>query len=150
MKFTPQEYTDMIVSYGMAGENASAAARIYAERFPGRAQYPSRRVIFRVVQQLRETGCLVHNERASGAGAPMRLRVQDEEKILRTFHENPGISVRRMAQELGISRYAVHHTLRANDLPPTELSACATTPTEESITTEQIIIKCEDNTWDER
>lgn len=116
MKYTPQEYTDMVLAYGLAGENARGAAVIYAERFPGRARQPSGRTIFRVVQQLRETGCLVHN--VGAAGPPVRLHVQNEERILEAFDENPGTSVRRVAHELGLSRYAVHHTLRVNGLHP--------------------------------
>src|SRR5580765_121665 len=104
----------MIIAYGLAGENARAATQIYAERFPGRA-HPTRRTILKVVQKLRETGCLVHNVRA---GAPVRRRVQDEERVLDAFDENPGTSVRRVAHELGLSRYEVHHTLRVNGLHP--------------------------------
>jgi hypothetical protein len=113
MKFTPEEYTDMIVAYGLAGENTRAAARIYAERFPGRA-HPTKHTILRAVQQLRETGCLVHNK----VGVPVRLRVQDEERILDSVYENPRTSVRCIAHEFGFSRYAVHHTLRVNQLHP--------------------------------
>jgi len=87
MKYTPQEYTDMIVAYGLAGENTHRAAAIYAERFPGRAQKPSGRTILRVVQQLRETGCLVHNVGITGSG--MRLHVRGGERILKAFYENP-------------------------------------------------------------
>jgi len=36
MKCTLQEYTDMIVAYGLAGENTYRAAAIYVEWFPGR------------------------------------------------------------------------------------------------------------------
>lgn len=116
MKFTPQEYADMIVAYGLARENARRAAVIYAERFPGRERHPSGRVILRAVQQLRETGCLVHN--VGAAGAPVRLRVQDEEAILDAFYENPGTSVRRVALELDFSRHVVHRVLRMNGLCP--------------------------------
>ena len=34
--FSAQEYTDMIIIYGEAGEDAIEAANLYAERFPGR------------------------------------------------------------------------------------------------------------------
>lgn len=101
-----------MVAYGLAGENTELAARIYAERFPGRARHPTRRTIFRVVQQFRETACLVHNTRA----IPVRRRVHDEERILDLFYENPGFSVRRAARELNLSPYNVHRTLRENQL----------------------------------
>ena len=97
----------------LAQKNACAAARIYAERFPGRV-HPTRRTIYRVVQKLRETGCLVHNRR----DIPVRRRVRDEERILDAFYENPNNSVRRAACEFHLSRYEVHRTLRENDLHP--------------------------------
>ena len=61
----------------LAQKNTRVAARICAERFPGRV-HPTHRTIFRVMQKLRETGCLVHNTR----DIPVRRRVQDEERIL--------------------------------------------------------------------
>lgn len=114
MQYTPQEYADMVIAYGLAGESAHLAARIYAERFPGRARHPTRRTICRVVQKFRETGCLVHNTRA----IPVRRRVQDEERVLNLFFENPGMSVRRAACELHLSQHDVHRTLRDNQLHP--------------------------------
>lgn len=114
MRYTPEEYTDMIVAYGLARENARSAARIYAERFPGR-RHPSGRTIVRVVQQLRETGCLMHN---AGAGGPAIIDVRDEERILQEFYENPGTSVRRAARELQVARCAVQRVLRRNELHP--------------------------------
>ncbi|EFN86521.1 hypothetical protein EAI_03039, partial [Harpegnathos saltator] len=114
-QFSSQEYTNMIIVYGLAGENARAAARIYAERHPGRARYPTARTILCVVQRLRERGCLVHY---SAGGAPVRRRVRDEEKILAAFDDNPGANVRHVARELGLSRRAVHDVLRYNGLHP--------------------------------
>ncbi|XP_011875349.1 PREDICTED: uncharacterized protein LOC105566168 [Vollenhovia emeryi] len=113
MRFTTEEYTDMIVAYGLAGESKRAAARIYAERFPERA-HSTKDTIFRVVKRLRETGCLVHKTK----DVPVRRGVPDEERVLDMFYENPGTSVRRAAHELGLSRYAVHQTLRENRLHP--------------------------------
>ena len=114
MRFTSQEYCDIIIAYGLAGGNARGAARIYAERFPRRARHPTGRQIFRIVQQLRETGCLVHNP---GVGV-RRYRVRNEEEILQVIYENPGMSVRRLAQNTGVSRDTVHRILRVNGLHP--------------------------------
>ena len=113
MKFTPLEYTDIIVCYGIAGENTRRAARIYAERFPRRA-LPTKNTILRVVQRMRETACLVHNTH----GHAVRRRVQDEERILDAFYENPRISIRSASRELRLSRYGVHRTLLENKLHP--------------------------------
>jgi len=45
-------------------------------------------------------------------------RVIDEKRILQTFEENPGSSIRRVSRMLGLSRYMVHHILRVNGLHP--------------------------------
>jgi len=114
--YTAEEYTDMLIVYGAAGENARAAARLYAERFPGRERQPYYQTILRCVQRARETGMLMLNWR--NAGAPVRYNVQDEERILRVFEENPRNSVRRASRMLGLSRYVVHRVLRQNGLHP--------------------------------
>ncbi|EZA47534.1 hypothetical protein X777_16216 [Ooceraea biroi] len=114
MRFSCIEYTDMVIAYGLAGENAYAAAQIYAERFPRRT-HPSYHTILSVVQKLRETGCLVHR---NNVGAPVRRRVENEERILDAFYANLGTSVRRVAREFGLTRYEVHRTLRTNLLSP--------------------------------
>ena len=116
MEFTPSEYVDMIITYGMAGENARAAARLYAVRFPGRERHPSFGTILRCIRRGRETGSLLLNHH--NAGAPMHHRVNVEERILRAFEENSGNSVRRVAHMLDVSRYVVHRTLRQNGLHP--------------------------------
>lgn len=100
----------MIITYGLVGESACAAARSYANRFPGRAQHPSARVISRAVQELRKSGCLVHKHEASGA--LVRSRVRDKKRVLAKFDEDSGMSVHRAVRELGLSRYAVHRALR--------------------------------------
>ncbi|EFN88324.1 hypothetical protein EAI_14917, partial [Harpegnathos saltator] len=82
--------------------------------FPGRAHYPRYQTIFRVVQRLCETECLVHNS----PHMSVRRRLQDEERILDAFYENPGNSVRRAARELNLSQYNVHRTLREDQLHP--------------------------------
>lgn len=115
-EYTAQEYTDMIIMYGVAGENARAAARLYAERFPERERHPSFNVILRCIHPVRETGSLLLNRR--NANAPMHYRADVEERILQVFEENPGTSVRGAARMLSLSRNTVHRTLRQNGLHP--------------------------------
>lgn len=115
MEYTAGEYTDMLIVYGVAGENANVAARLYAERFPNR-RHPNRNTILRCIRRAQETGCMLLNRQF--AGAQLRVRVEDEERILRAFEENPGNSVRHVARALGLSRYVVHNTLRRNGLHP--------------------------------
>lgn len=115
--YTPGEYVDMIIAYGIAEENASAAARIYVERFPDRDRHPDSKTILRCVQRARETGDLLSDR--GNSGAPVQSRVaEEEEKILREFEENPKSSIRRVAEKLGISRYMVHRIVRQNGIHP--------------------------------
>jgi len=114
--YTAREYVDMIIAYGIAGENAVGAARVYAERFPERERHPDDKVISRCVQRARDTGSVVWNRR--NAGAPMQIRVNDEERILQVFEEHPKYSVRYVSRLLGFSRYKVHSVLRRNRQHP--------------------------------
>lgn len=115
-EYTAVEYTDMVIAYGRAGENARAAANIYAERFPDRERHPDHKVILRCVQRARETGSLLLNRR--NAGAPLNTRADEDERILQEFEENSGNSVRRVARLLELSRNVVHRTLHINGLHP--------------------------------
>lgn len=117
MEYTPQEYTDMIICYGMANESVRGAARIYAERFPNRERLPSLNVINNCIRRARETGNLMPDYRNRG-GAPERVTVQDEEEVLQDFEANPKNSVRRAAHTHELSRNTVHRILRRNNLHP--------------------------------
>ncbi|RLU25697.1 hypothetical protein DMN91_001854 [Ooceraea biroi] len=112
-QFSAREYTDMVITYGMAGENGNAAVRLYAERFSDRV-HPSCVTLTRCIQRLRETGSVVPNR--VRPGAVMRHDVRTEERILREFERNPRNSVRRVAGALGISNSLVHRTLRRSGL----------------------------------
>ena len=59
------DYVDMLKVLGACNDNASAAARAYAERFPNR-RHPDAKTIRRVEQRLLETGNL--NPRSNQAG----------------------------------------------------------------------------------
>lgn len=107
-----EEYLDMIIAYGAAGQNARAAARLYAERFPQRARHPSFNIILRCVQRTRETGFL----RPRNVGRAVQYCANVDERVLRAFEEDPGLSVRRAAEMLNLSRCMVHHILRRNGL----------------------------------
>lgn len=114
-EYTAEEYIDMIIAYAIAGENANAAACIYAQRFPDRERHPARKTILRCIQRGRETGSVLLNRQ--NAGAPVHIQVNDEERILRAFEENPQNSMRR-TQTLGLLRSVVHRTLGRNGLHP--------------------------------
>jgi len=48
-------------------------------------------------------------------GECIGICVEDEERILHAFEENPRNSVRRVAHAFGLSRHAVHSALRRNE-----------------------------------
>jgi len=58
-EYTAQDYTDMIILYGVARENACAAARLYTERFPERERHPDYKVTLRCIRRVRETGSVL-------------------------------------------------------------------------------------------
>ena len=99
MSYDTEEYTDMIICYGMADENAELAARIYAERFPNRERHPSSKVIRKCILRAKETGSLLRDTR--NYGPPIRRNIGlVEEGVLRMFEENSGTSVRRAARAM--------------------------------------------------
>jgi len=53
-----------------------------------------------------------------GIGGLQPVRVNDEERILRAFEENPRNSIRGVARALNVSRHVVHRVLRQNGLHP--------------------------------
>jgi len=114
MDFSAEEYIDMIITYVMAGENARAAARLYAEQFPGRERHPTFGTILRCIRRSMETGSVLLNR--ENVGAPVHHRI--EERILRAFEDNPRNSVRRVADMFGMSSIVVHRLLRQNGLRP--------------------------------
>lgn len=115
-EYTPREYVDMIITYGMAEENASAAARIYMERFPDRDQHPDSKTILKCISRAKETGDLLSTR--ENADETVQSHENEEEKILREFEKNPKSSVRRVAEKLGVSRYMVHRIIRQNGIRP--------------------------------
>ncbi|XP_018392459.1 PREDICTED: uncharacterized protein LOC108771621, partial [Cyphomyrmex costatus] len=113
--YSMREYTDMVIMYGVAGENALAAARLYAERFPEREQHPGVHTILRCIHRFRQTRSVLQNRRYEGI---INIRVDAEERILRAFEENPRSSIRRVGHTLGLPRNTVHRALRRNGLHP--------------------------------
>ncbi|XP_072758743.1 uncharacterized protein [Anoplolepis gracilipes] len=116
MEFTAEEYTEMIIAYGAAGRNARAAARLYAEQFPGRDSHPAFNTILRCVQRTRETGFVGLSINQRYAGRVIQHQVHEEERVLRAFEEDPGLSVCRAAEILHLPRCMVHRVLQRNGL----------------------------------
>jgi len=113
MSFTTEEYLDMIICYGMAGESARGAERLYAERHPN-GRHATDATIMRCVGRSRETGSILPQRR--GVNVPVRRHVNADEKVLRAFEENPGNSLRRVSRVLGIPKTTVHRIVRENGM----------------------------------
>lgn len=115
--YTNTEYVDMLIIYGVAGENAEAARRLYAQRFPDR-QLPSRQTFINLVHRGRETGVLQPRMGADGGRPHRRGRLNVEEQILEIAENNPTVSTREISRQLHIAQSSVWNTLAANGLHP--------------------------------
>jgi len=113
--FSHVEYCDMHFVYGFCIDNAHAAVEEYQRRFPDR-RIPSRGVLTRINQTLRDTGCLpsvaVRSERE------VVRTINTQKNILEMVQRSPHMSTRRMASRIGVSRMQVWRTLQKKDLYP--------------------------------
>lgn len=118
-EYSIEEYVDMHFVYGECGGNARAAARRYAERFPGRRQ-PYRETFSAVDRRLRETGSVLPKNQEIGRGRDPDM-VNIEEHIINRVEEDPSASTREIAREVGVSHWTVWRTLRESLLYPYHL-----------------------------
>ena len=92
---------------------AMAAVEEYQRCFPDR-RIPSRSVLTRIHQILRDTGSLpsvsVQSERE------VVRRINTRENILQMVQRSPRLSTRRMAFHIGVSRMQVWRTIHEEDL----------------------------------
>ncbi|XP_036138669.1 uncharacterized protein LOC105832958 isoform X2 [Monomorium pharaonis] len=107
MRYTAQEYTDMIICYGLARENSMAAERLYADRFPNR-RHPTAQTILNCIQRTKETGSVTPKY---SEGTVYRS-LKNEEEVLRAYTDNPGFSIRQIARIVGVRRDTVYRIIR--------------------------------------
>ena len=89
--------------------NASQLAReLWIERFPN-CLIPCARTL--VVQNLRDHGTLKPATHDRGRDRTEKI-LQSEEQILQRVEEEPHISTRRLAAEVGVSHFVVHPTVK--------------------------------------
>ncbi|XP_074101889.1 uncharacterized protein LOC141529286 [Cotesia typhae] len=113
-EYTAAEYTDMLITYGMADCNAAEAVRMYSLRHPNR-RHPCARTFLRLVNRSRKTGNLLPNHRE--AGAPRNARnVENEEAIIAAVEDNPEIGIQGVVEELHLSYGTVQRTLKLEKL----------------------------------
>ena len=110
------ELVDMLLTYGECLQNAAAASRLYAERFPLRV-HPSPWVIINTIQRARDTGDL-RERRGGHAGRPRRHRNEIEEEVLNLIDEDATTSTRVIGRQLQVNHKFVWSTLRENLFHP--------------------------------
>ena len=102
--------------YGEARGRSRLVVRLYRNRFPHR-RVPSRTLFQRVHERLHETGTLLPRRIERGPQRPHRI-INIEEEVLETVEEQPGISLRRLAQRFHVSHWTIWRTLREQLLYP--------------------------------
>jgi hypothetical protein len=76
------EYVEMLLIYGKCGQNAKAAARMYAQRFPNR-NHTNHKVILSAITRTIEIDHILPNRKETGE-APLAVRtVENEEAYFR-------------------------------------------------------------------
>ncbi|XP_022165622.1 uncharacterized protein LOC111030441 [Myzus persicae] len=115
MAYTNIEYADMVFILGLADGNGNLAIMLWAERFPQR-RVPRPNTSLTAYHRLSETG----NARpVNELGRPRFVRnVANEELVLDLVHEDPELSVRRIALRTGISPSVVLRILHQNHMRP--------------------------------
>lgn len=111
MKFSNHEYADMVFYYGRANGNSREARRLYEEAFPQR-RIPNRLIFQNTFARLQETGSVLRQS----AGRNMHGIAEDE--VLEAVSEDPSTSVRKISQEVGVSKSEVHRVIKYNKIHP--------------------------------
>lgn len=114
MEFTSREYAEMHFVYGFCDGNARAAQREYRARYPNR-RVPSPEVFSRLHLRLLERGTVFKQRNEVG---PVRHNVNTEELVLNMVEENPQISSRQVANDVGVSQWKVLSILHKNQFHP--------------------------------
>ncbi|KAL3287926.1 hypothetical protein HHI36_002382 [Cryptolaemus montrouzieri] len=104
--YSAQEYSDMHLIYGECGCNASAAARLYRERFPNAEQHRDYRVFVHVHQSYSE-GRLPHVRKSGG-----RPQADYEDMVLDKVENGAGTSVRPIEMNTGVPKSIAQRMLK--------------------------------------
>lgn len=116
MDYTNAELADMHLFYGRANGNGREARRLYVAAYPNR-RAPSHKLFARIHTRLRETGTFSPRPRDRGRERFVRTPAV-EERILHRVEENPGTSIRRIANMERVSPASVWRTVHEQLLYP--------------------------------
>jgi hypothetical protein len=114
--YSAADYVEMLLIYGGCGRNARAAARMYAQRFPNR-NHANHKVILSVIARTIQTGHILPNRKETG-GAPRTVRTVENEEAILDASEEGTESIRKVAQELNISKTSVHRLMKTERRHP--------------------------------
>lgn len=115
LTYNSNEYVDMLIVYGECRRNSREAANLYRERFPER-HHPSHTTFNRVEAKLR-TGSFPSTVKHANHNAPARNE-ENVINILAYVAVNPHVSLRRLAEEIGVSKATVHRILKGHRYHP--------------------------------
>uniref|UniRef100_A0ABD2WYJ0 DUF4817 domain-containing protein n=1 Tax=Trichogramma kaykai TaxID=54128 RepID=A0ABD2WYJ0_9HYME len=118
--YTAREYVQMLLTYGEVGQNARAAALLYAERNRNR-RHPGPNVFIQLVNRGNEDGNLIPRlHRGQGHGIVGRpdndANGRDEQRVIDYVLNDPETSIRRMMEALGLSYNFIQRVLRREQL----------------------------------
>lgn len=114
MEFTTREYADMHFIYGFCDGNARSAQREYQARYPDR-RLPSHSVFSRLHQRLVEGGTV--HKRPNEVGHIVH-DVGLDEAVLNSVRNDPEVSSRQLARDVGVSQWKVLDVLHKNKFHP--------------------------------
>lgn len=110
--YTAQEYANMHLIYGECRCNASAAARLYRQRYPNAARHPDHRVFGNVNRSLSE-GRFPSQVHSEG-----RSRLPYDDIVLQAVAEDPSTSMRQIEASTGVPKSVAHRILKSHELHP--------------------------------
>lgn len=110
--YTPGEYANMHLIYGECRCNASAAARLYRERYPDVERHPDYRV-FQNVHASYSEGRLPSARTAGG-----RPRADHDDVVLNEVENDPSTSIRIIENATGVPKSIAHRILKRYELHP--------------------------------
>ena len=123
LKFSTNEYCEMVLIYDEYGRQSRAAQRLYRQRFPGRPHF-SRQVIEKTMKRYRETGSVTHKSRISRP-RKVRQRVQTEDVLAYTLAHSQS-STREISEHCGLTKsciWAILNEVGAHPYQPTPVQA---------------------------
>lgn len=117
--FSNEERFDLLACFIKSNSNSSVAERMYLQKYPERSQ-PNRRTFSKLVRNLKTYGSfkkpVVSRKKSSNEATA--------HNVLSAVIEDPGTSVRRIAQNVGIPKSTTHFILRKQKLYPYKYRIC--------------------------